>query len=77
MTRVTSLEDYLAIDKNGQTKQHMLDRLMSIRQQLINHTRLPQTPDTYQEMCLKIEACKAAESTIQILWERYHAKLLI
>jgi type III secretion system YseE family protein len=76
MTRVTSLEDYLAIDKNGQTKQHMLDRLMRIRQQLINHTRLPQAPDTYQEMCLKIEACKAAENTIQILWERYHAKLL-
>ena len=76
MTRVTTLEDDLAADNNGQTKQHMLDRLISIRQQLIDHTRRPQTPAIYQEMCLKIEACKAAENTIQILWKRYHTKFL-
>lgn len=75
MTRVTTLEDLLAADTNGQTKQDMLNRLMHRRQQLMHHTRLPQTPHTYQEMCLKIEACKAAENTIQVLWARYHTKL--
>jgi type III secretion system YseE family protein len=72
MTSITQLEDILAEDEKGVTRDLLLERLRDAELKLRAQLRSPQMPGAYTALQRCVEASVSAQAVIETLWFRYH-----